>query len=619
MSANDHHRATLPELKRYLPRLWGYLCAERRLVSASLLFGAAGLSIPFIFPHLIGMLFDEVIVGRSHNFGAILAYAQRIEILKRLTVLSILTAAAFTLIGYAKGHFTLSLGNRIIGRLRQDLFKHYQQLPLSHFGEERSGSLAWQLLQEVNGVANLIYAGALLALFDVIQILAALVCLIAISPSLTAGIVVLLPVYAAVVLLLNPGVRRASDAVNRQWEIMSANLHEQFSAITLTKAYGAEARERARFNSDGEQQLQNILRQSRLGHAMGAISEGVIHLGTATIIGYGGWLALHNDRFSIGMLTEYLGYVGILYGPIRRCAELNLVYQNSWASLKRVMEIFDIAPAVIEHPRPILRPPGRGQVIFDHVNFSYAGLHDTSQRVHAFSINDVQLSIGTGERVALVGGSGAGKSTLAALLLRFFDVESGSILIDGKDLREYSNEALRDAIAVVPQDSFLFSGTIRDNMLYGNPHASPNELRAAAVAANAHQFVSEFPDGYSTVVGERGLFLSGGQRQRICIARALLKNPRILILDEATSALDAESDRLVQQALDRLMMGRSSLIIAHRLSTIRHVDRIYAMQGGSIMESGSHDELMKSGGYYSRLVHAQGHYQSARSANACTP
>ena len=605
MNVENRARATLPHLKRYLPRLGRYLAAERRLVGASLVFGVAGLAIPFIFPHLIALLVDDVIAGHTAPPALVRSYPDRIYLLKALTFYSVLTALAFAVVGYAKGHYTLVLGNQVIGRLRHDLFGHCQRLSVSFFAHERSGALAWQLLQEVNGVANLIYAGVLLAIFDVIQIMVALGCLYALSPSLTAAILVVLPLYAAILVLLNPSVRRASDAVNRQWEVMSANLQEQLSAIALTKAYGAEAREYRRFKADGDLQLSNILRQSRLGHAMGAISEGVIHVGTATIIGYGGWLALKNPRFSIGMLTEYLGFVGIMYGPIRRCAELNLVYQNSWASLRRVMEVFEIKPTITDLPHAITRVPGHGEIEFRHVHFRYDQRASNARAARPFALVDIQLTVGAGERVALVGSSGAGKSTIAALILRFFDVDSGAILIDGMDVRKYSNAALRAAIAIVQQDSFLFSGTIRENILYGDPAASPDSLRTAAIAANAHSFVSELRDGYDTMVGERGVMLSGGQRQRICIARALLKNARILILDEATSALDAESDRLVQEALDRLMAGRSSLIIAHRLSTIRRVDRIYAMKAGRVVECGSHESLMARRQYYYRLVQAQ--------------
>jgi subfamily B ATP-binding cassette protein MsbA len=287
--------------------------------------------------------------------------------------------------------------------------------------------------------------------------------------------------------------------------------------------------------------------------------------------------------------------------------------------------VFDIKPKIIDKPDAIDRVPLRGEVIYDHVFFRYTDDSDES-RIHLdqdepadspfkkvdgkvpaypYVLNGVDLRIRAGERVALVGPSGSGKTTLASLLPRLYDVQQGKISIDGIDIRDYTLKALRSAIGVVQQDSFLFSGTIRDNILYGKPDANEAEIVAAAKAANAHSFITAMDAGYNTVLGERGVNLSGGQRQRLSIARAILKNPRILILDEATSALDTESESLVQQALDRLMQGRTSLIIAHRLSTVRNADRILAIDQGRIVESGPHDELLAKNGLYAKLVKQQ--------------
>jgi len=423
---------------------------------------------------------------------------------------------------------------------------------------------------------------------------------------------------------MNPKVRAASDAVNRHLGQISGNVQEQFSAIALVKTYAAEERELARFMADNEKQLGFVLRQSHLGHAMGAASEGVIHLGTTVIIGYGGYLA-YRGAFTVGDLTKFIGWVGIMYGPVRRFADLNLVYQNSWASVRRVFRVFEIKPKIVDKPDAINRIPLLGEVIYDNVSFRYADDSDESRirldadepadspfkvvdkglPVAPYILTGVNLRIRAGERVALVGPSGSGKTTLASLLPRLYDVQEGKICVDGIDIRDYTLKALRGAIGVVQQDSFLFSGSIRDNILYGKPDAPESELIAAAKAANAHSFITALPKGYDTELGERGVNLSGGQRQRLSIARAILKNPRILILDEATSALDSESESLVQQALDRLMQGRTSLIIAHRLSTVRNADRIVAIEDGRIVEAGAHDELLARNGLYARLVRQQ--------------
>jgi subfamily B ATP-binding cassette protein MsbA len=610
---------------KYFRRLGRYVWAERRLMLLSTAFGVVGLCLPFAFPQIIGSVIDKVIQGNSPTAGQQLSDPQRVYELTRLAIYAALTAIGFTVVGYCKGHYTLKLGNHIITRLRHDLFEHFQKLSLQFYAKERTGAIVWRLVNEVLGVANIIYAGVLLLLFDLIQLIIATALLASLSWKLTAAVLCLLPFYGLILYLMNPKVRAASDAVNRHLGQISGNVQEQFSAIALVKTYAAEERELNKFMADNEKQLGYVLHQSRIGHLMGAASEGVIHLGTTVIIAYGGYLAFHDHQITAGDFTKFLGWVGIMYGPVRRFADLNLVYQNSLASVRRVFRVFDIQPKIVDKPDAIDRPPLKGEVIYDNVCFRYADESDESRiRLDAdepedspfkvvekphplppYILSGVNLRIRAGERVALVGPSGSGKTTLASLLPRLYDVQEGKITVDGIDIRDYSLHALRCAIGVVQQDSFLFSGSIRDNILYGKPEADEAAMIAAAKAANAHSFITAMSKGYDTVLGERGVNLSGGQRQRLSIARAILKNPRILILDEATSALDSESESLVQQALDRLMQGRTSLIIAHRLSTVRNADRILAIEDGRIVEAGAHDELLARNGLYARLVRQQ--------------
>jgi len=598
----------------YLPRLVRYVWAEKPLILLSISFGLLGLVLPFVYPMVIGSAIDVVILAHPHN-GIVPTYDQRIHWLCVLTIASAVTAVVWAVTGYCKGHFTLKLGNRIITRLRVDLFRHLQTLSLEFFARQRTGGIIWRLIHEVHEVAHVIYAGLLLVGFDFLQLIAATILLALISWKLALAVLILLPLYVLTFYFLNPRVRTSSEVVARHAGQISGNVQEQFTAISLIKTYNAEARETARFLHDNEQHLQHVLRQSHLGHLVGAVSELLVHLGTTVIIGYGCWLTMHDPRLTAGDLTKFLGYVGIMYGPLRRFADLNLVYQNSLASVRRVFRVFDIRPEIVDAPDAIPTPPRDGDVIYENVRFRYGGASDQSHvRLDEdaspdgpgpWILDGVNLHIRAGECVALIGPSGAGKTTIASLLPRLYEVNDGRILIDNVDIRDYQLAALRSAIAIVQQDAFLFSGSIRDNILYGRPDATHAAVVAAAKAANAHGFIARMREGYDTLLGERGIGLSGGQRQRISIARALLKDPRILILDEATSALDAESESLVQQALNRLMRGRTCLVIAHRLSTVRRADRILAIQNGRIVETGCHDELVALDGLYAHLVRHQ--------------
>ena len=538
-----------------------------------------GTLLAIVFPNVARLVLDEAVPK------------QRADLLFQYTLLACLAYFGRDLLNSLRIMLNNTFEQKVIYDIRSDLYEKLQRLPLKWFDNRPTGDIMTRVAEDVTSMERVLIDGIEQGLVAMLQIVAVSLVMFWINPTLAAWAVVPVP-FLFVGAMIYTSTRDRYRAVRKATSEMNALLHDNIAGIRQIKAYTLEKRELKRFNAASDKVRKATLRTMFAWAIYNPSMSFIGGIGFILVIGFGGNLALQG-QMSPGEITAFLLYLTLFYEPVSRLHQLNQMLQSGRAAAERVFEILDSEdePGLAEGEK--LKTPIKGKVEYINVKFNYGEGNET--------ISDVNLNAAPGQTIALVGPTGAGKTTLINLLTRFYEYDLGEILIDNVNIKTVSKESLRSSIGYVTQESFLFNGTVRDNLLIANREASEDQIWDALKIANAYDFVKKLHKGLDTEVGERGVKLSVGEKQRVSIARALLRNPPILLLDEATASVDTETERLIQQALERLMENRTSFVIAHRLSTVRGADYIYVLDSGRVVEEGTHEHLLSISGLYAEL------------------
>jgi ATP-binding cassette subfamily B protein len=589
------------ESRKMLGRFLSYSKPYRSLAVTSLLILLTGTFISLMPPLLMRILVDDVLTPVISDKApsvqlALLGAVTPSYALGALVLLLLFINVSRNILGALRSYLLARLGEQITFDLRREVYRHLHRLSLNFYNDRDTGRIMASVTHDVGRLQDFLSDGLQETIRNVLTIIIIVSILFYLNAGLAVYVLLPTPLIVLTTLRFGAHLHRIYRGLWRRWASISALLADVVPGVRVVKAFAQEAREVKKFEQRSQTLLEGELRAAKTRSLFSPLMAFLTSIGTLLIWWIGGNKVL-DQSLSLGAFFAFTSYMWQFYGPVESLCRLNHRFQRAATSAERVFEVLDSQPDVADPPDAALMPPITGRVEFKNVSFSY--------EPGAPVLNNLSFVVEPGEMIGLAGHSGAGKSTLVNLICRFYEIEEGTIYIDGHDTRTVQLKSMRDQIGVVLQDPFLFNGSIADNIAYGNPEAQLEEVIAAAKAANAHDFIIDLADGYDSIVGERAVRLSGGERQRLSIARAILRNPRILILDEATSSMDTETEAKIQQALARLIKGRTTFAIAHRLSTLRNSNRLFIIEKGQLQEQGTHDELIAQDGIYAKLVRMQ--------------